>query len=192
MRMLRLSSLLLLLVLLDLVGPVISADKYSREDFPPPPAFVFGAGSYAYQVSLSSCLHSCMLNFYFQYGKLSKWGFSFFLVQLTKVFIAWNQVEGAANEDGRTPSVWDTFAHQGQFLSSSFFLCIYLSYSAIFHVCLAYGLSWCLKTAYHVSLIVGDFGFLFLVIILINLVTGINHDNSVLSLLTLPVSISIF
>ncbi|KAG5063225.1 hypothetical protein JHK85_004408 [Glycine max] len=26
------------------------------------------------------------------------------------------QVEGAANEDGRTPSIWDTFAHSGQFL----------------------------------------------------------------------------
>ncbi|PNX77064.1 beta-glucosidase [Trifolium pratense] len=23
------------------------------------------------------------------------------------------QVEGAANEDGRTPSIWDTFAHAG-------------------------------------------------------------------------------
>ncbi|KAK7392318.1 hypothetical protein VNO78_20752 [Psophocarpus tetragonolobus] len=26
------------------------------------------------------------------------------------------QVEGAANQDGRTPSIWDTFAHSGQFL----------------------------------------------------------------------------
>ncbi|WJX51304.1 60S ribosomal protein L30 [Trifolium repens] len=26
------------------------------------------------------------------------------------------QVEGAANEDGRTPSIWDTFAHAGHYL----------------------------------------------------------------------------
>ncbi|XP_043722780.1 beta-glucosidase 11-like isoform X1 [Telopea speciosissima] len=46
---------------------------FSRDDFPPPPRFVFGAGSSAYQV------------------------------------------EGAAFEDGRTPSIWDTFAHSGRF-----------------------------------------------------------------------------
>jgi len=31
-------------------------------------------------------------------------------------------VEGAANEDGRSPSIWDTFAHAGSFLHSSFSL----------------------------------------------------------------------
>lgn len=25
------------------------------------------------------------------------------------------KVEGAANEDGRSPSIWDTFAHAGKF-----------------------------------------------------------------------------
>lgn len=30
------------------------------------------------------------------------------------------KVEGAANQDGRTPSIWDTFAHAGHLLSSSF------------------------------------------------------------------------
>ncbi|CAK8572793.1 unnamed protein product [Lathyrus sativus] len=28
------------------------------------------------------------------------------------------QVEGAANEDGRTPSIWDTFAHAGSVITS--------------------------------------------------------------------------
>ncbi|WOH01590.1 hypothetical protein DCAR_0520974 [Daucus carota subsp. sativus] len=44
---------------------------FTRLDFPPPPNFVFGSGSSAYQV------------------------------------------EGAALEDGRTPSIWDTYAHSG-------------------------------------------------------------------------------
>lgn len=26
------------------------------------------------------------------------------------------KVEGAANEDGRSPSIWDTFTHEGQIL----------------------------------------------------------------------------
>ncbi|XP_074368440.1 beta-glucosidase 22-like isoform X2 [Apium graveolens] len=45
--------------------------NFTRLDFPLPPAFVFGAGTSAYQV------------------------------------------EGAALEDGRTPSIWDTYAHSG-------------------------------------------------------------------------------
>lgn len=48
---------------------VLSADWFSKHDFPP--YFVFGAGTSAYQV------------------------------------------EGAVNEDGRTPSIWDTFTHDG-------------------------------------------------------------------------------
>ncbi|OMO63823.1 Glycoside hydrolase, family 1 [Corchorus capsularis] len=55
--------------MLHLTIAVLSADKYSRYDFPT--GFVFGSGTTAYQV------------------------------------------EGAAKEDGRTPSVWDTFAHSG-------------------------------------------------------------------------------
>ncbi|KAJ4956877.1 hypothetical protein NE237_013660 [Protea cynaroides] len=51
----------------------IATANYSRDDFPPAPHFVFGAGTSAYQV------------------------------------------EGAAFEDGRTPSIWDTFAHSGRF-----------------------------------------------------------------------------
>ncbi|OMO81909.1 Glycoside hydrolase, family 1 [Corchorus olitorius] len=62
-------SLIIIIVLLYLIIAVLSADKYSRNDFPT--GFVFGSGTTAYQV------------------------------------------EGAANEDGRTPSVWDTFAHSG-------------------------------------------------------------------------------
>ncbi|XP_042517813.1 beta-glucosidase 11-like isoform X1 [Macadamia integrifolia] len=50
----------------------IATGDYSRDDFPRPPRFVFGAGTSAYQV------------------------------------------EGAAFEDGKTPSVWDTFAHSGR------------------------------------------------------------------------------
>lgn len=32
----------------------------------------------------------------------------------------YEQVEGAAYEDGRTPSIWDTFAYAGSFLLSHF------------------------------------------------------------------------
>ncbi|KAJ9187777.1 hypothetical protein P3X46_003197 [Hevea brasiliensis] len=59
----------LLILTLNLALAVLSADNYSREDFPP--VFVFGAATSAYQV------------------------------------------EGAAHEDGRSPSVWDTFSHGG-------------------------------------------------------------------------------
>ncbi|KDP28151.1 hypothetical protein JCGZ_13922 [Jatropha curcas] len=59
----------LLILLLNVAVTVFCADKYSRKDFPP--GFVFGAGTFAYQV------------------------------------------EGAAHEDGRTPSVWDTFSNGG-------------------------------------------------------------------------------
>ncbi|KAK9938654.1 hypothetical protein M0R45_015378 [Rubus argutus] len=48
-------------------------NEFKRDDFPPPPGFVFGASSSAYQV------------------------------------------EGAADEDGRTPSILDTYAHAGNF-----------------------------------------------------------------------------
>ncbi|KAI4301406.1 hypothetical protein L6164_034689 [Bauhinia variegata] len=61
--------LLLTLLLLNLTVRVVSADNYTRYDFPAD--FVFGSGTSAYQ---------------------------------------W---EGAASEDGRTPSIWDTFAHAG-------------------------------------------------------------------------------
>ncbi|XP_061347337.1 hydroxyisourate hydrolase-like isoform X1 [Gastrolobium bilobum] len=66
---LSLAFMLTLLLLVNFVVGVLSADKYSRDDFPSD--FVFGSGTSAYQV------------------------------------------EGAANEDGRTPSIWDTFAHDG-------------------------------------------------------------------------------
>ncbi|XVF21969.1 hypothetical protein REPUB_Repub12eG0134300 [Reevesia pubescens] len=62
-------SFLLILGLLNLAVAVLSADTYSRYDFPH--GFVFGSATSAYQV------------------------------------------EGAASEDGRTPSIWDTFAHAG-------------------------------------------------------------------------------
>ncbi|KAM5575291.1 beta-glucosidase 11 [Rosa sericea] len=48
-------------------------EEYSRDDFPPPGGFVFGASSSAYQV------------------------------------------EGAADHDGRTPSIFDTFAYAGNY-----------------------------------------------------------------------------
>ncbi|XP_031264389.1 beta-glucosidase 11-like [Pistacia vera] len=66
--MFRLSFLLIILLHLAVTG--LSADEFSRHDFPP--SFIFGSGTSAYQV------------------------------------------EGAANEDGRTPSIWDTFAHEGK------------------------------------------------------------------------------
>ncbi|XP_017978296.1 PREDICTED: beta-glucosidase 11 isoform X2 [Theobroma cacao] len=64
-----LSLLVLIPVLLNLTVAVLSADTYSRYDFPP--GFIFGSATSAYQV------------------------------------------EGAASEDGRTPSIWDTFTHAG-------------------------------------------------------------------------------
>ncbi|KAG2725887.1 hypothetical protein I3760_01G087000 [Carya illinoinensis] len=66
--MLRLDWLVVV-SLTNLAVLVLSADKFSRDDFPP--GFVFGASTSAYQV------------------------------------------EGAANQDGRTPSIWDTFAKAG-------------------------------------------------------------------------------
>ncbi|MED6155516.1 glycosyl hydrolase 1 [Stylosanthes scabra] len=64
-------KLTLLLYFLNLVAVrlVLSADNYTRHDFPAD--FVFGSGTSAYQ---------------------------------------W---EGAVDEDGRTPSIWDTYAHAG-------------------------------------------------------------------------------
>ena len=35
------------------------------------------------------------------------------------------KVEGAENEEGRTPSIWDTFAHEGRTSYSSFPLFIF-------------------------------------------------------------------
>ncbi|XVE73321.1 hypothetical protein DITRI_Ditri11bG0108300 [Diplodiscus trichospermus] len=61
--------LITVLLILNLLVAVLSADKYSRYDFPP--GFIFGSATTAYQV------------------------------------------EGAASEDGRTPSIWDTFVHAG-------------------------------------------------------------------------------
>ncbi|BFG35073.1 hypothetical protein CerSpe_213470 [Prunus speciosa] len=69
--MLRVSLLLCFLLTIKSVSS--STDNFCRDDFPPAPAFVFGAASSAYQV------------------------------------------EGAAAEDGRTPSILDTFAHAGHF-----------------------------------------------------------------------------
>ncbi|XWS31720.1 hypothetical protein CRYUN_Cryun23aG0100200 [Craigia yunnanensis] len=67
--MISLISSLLITILLNLAVAVLSADTYSRYDFPP--GFIFGSATSAYQV------------------------------------------EGAAGEDGRTPSIWDTFTHAG-------------------------------------------------------------------------------
>ncbi|KAL5561466.1 hypothetical protein UlMin_031213 [Ulmus minor] len=58
-----------ILLLTSITVEAWDASNYSRKDFPP--AFIFGAGTSAYQV------------------------------------------EGAADEDGRTPSIWDTYAHAG-------------------------------------------------------------------------------
>ncbi|GLU16854.1 hypothetical protein SLE2022_332630 [Rubroshorea leprosula] len=59
----------LLITLLNLAVAVLSANEFTRYDFPHD--FIFGSGTTAYQV------------------------------------------EGAANEDGRTSSIWDTFCHAG-------------------------------------------------------------------------------
>ena len=42
--------------------------------------------------------------------------FFFFLLKITYLYIHRykKKVEGAANKDGRTPSIWDTYAHAGQ------------------------------------------------------------------------------
>ncbi|CAL9000649.1 unnamed protein product [Prunus brigantina] len=69
--MLRVSLLLCFLLTIESVSS--STDNFCRDDFPPAPAFVFGASSSAYQV------------------------------------------EGAAAEDGRTPSILDTYAQAGHF-----------------------------------------------------------------------------
>ncbi|XP_022757983.1 beta-glucosidase 11-like [Durio zibethinus] len=63
------SFFLLITILLNLAVATLSADTYSRYDFPP--GFIFGSATSAYQV------------------------------------------EGAASEDGRTPSIWDTYTHAG-------------------------------------------------------------------------------
>ena len=38
--------------------------------------------------------------------------FFFFIINI----IVGLKVEGAANQDGRSPSTWDTYVHSGQFL----------------------------------------------------------------------------
>jgi hypothetical protein len=52
-----------------------------------------GAGTSAYQVLVSS---------------------TWLILHRPRISISWErQVEGAAAEDGRKPSIWDTFTHQG-------------------------------------------------------------------------------
>lgn len=120
----RLNTLLLLwLYVSSLAVGVLSAHNYSRLDFPP--TFIFGSGTSAYQV-----LHFILfllpshLFFPIQLAKtiniLRKKNRCdiklLFYVFCTLLNFLQAKVEGAADKDGRTPSIWDTFAHAGKFI----------------------------------------------------------------------------
>jgi beta-glucosidase len=78
------------LFLLLLAAPVLG---FTRSDFPS--EFVFGAATSAYQVTVNSLRFS---------NSFSR--FAYFALVFMKY-------EGAVAEDGRSPSIWDTFTHAG-------------------------------------------------------------------------------
>ncbi|GJN03257.1 hypothetical protein PR202_ga20682 [Eleusine coracana subsp. coracana] len=78
------------------VASVRSVAAITRHDFPE--GFVFGAGTSAYQVR-SADLHRMV-------------ALRFLTVDVLKhPYAAIRTVEGAWNEDGKKPSIWDTYAH---------------------------------------------------------------------------------
>ena len=109
----RVAFLLIIFIVNSLVVLVLSTDTYSRDDFPPD--FVFGSGASAYQVHNINSHHNLSLLSEIATARFNS-------ANIIHVFIM-KQVEGAANEDGRTPSIWDTFAHAaGSFFGPCFFL----------------------------------------------------------------------
>ena len=83
-------------------------EEFRRDDFPAD--FVFGSGSSAYQVSLSLSLSTFST---FSEKKLFIYLFMYVCMYNVLYLYIRMKVEGAAFEDGRTPSIWDTFAHSG-------------------------------------------------------------------------------
>jgi beta-glucosidase len=91
-------SLLLLAALLP-KHVVSSAAAITRGDFPE--GFVFGAGTSAYQVGVGGVLLFVPGNGQRVTGTV---------VLKSVLFV---QVEGAWAEDGKKPSIWDTYTHSG-------------------------------------------------------------------------------
>lgn len=119
---LSLLTVFFLFVLINtaLVVLVHGANSFTRDNFPP--GFVFGAGSSAYQVGV----WWFFLFYIYLYTQekaitLDFW-ISWFLISSKILGLIWGlvKVEGASNQDGRTPSIWDTFAQAGNhFISFS-------------------------------------------------------------------------
>ncbi|KAJ6816589.1 beta-glucosidase 11-like [Iris pallida] len=87
---------------LDQVSSNEEEEDLRRDDFPK--EFVFGSGTSAYQVihQNSVCVCVCTRTYISSY-----------------LMVGGLQVEGAATEDGRTPSIWDTFARAGHLPGNS-------------------------------------------------------------------------
>lgn len=109
------SPWLLLLLLLLLVVQGMSSLQFTRDDFPHD--FAFGAGTSAYQV-IRVCMYrrddsEFSLNF-LPDSELQRTGLTCMHVYVSFGWSFWIlQYEGGAAEDGRTPSIWDTYTHSG-------------------------------------------------------------------------------
>ena len=104
-RVLSVSLLLLLLAALLPSTHVVSAAAaaaITRGDFPE--GFVFGAGASAYQVGVGVLLFLCSCQWE---GVMAE------VVLKWKSIFLFLQVEGAWAEDGKKPSIWDTYTHSG-------------------------------------------------------------------------------
>jgi beta-glucosidase len=108
------------------VKPRHHTASLNRSSFPA--GFIFGTASAAYQVSPE---------FFPTYLYHNRPGFIYIMyICQFNLLLKITQYEGAANEGGRGPSIWDTFAHRYPGL----FLSLFLSQTKYCRVCIQHGI----------------------------------------------------